>query len=233
MGGQTGSAWLPAANAASGVDSVTSAWPNAAIRSIQLVRQAQQGDLEALNRLFARYYERVRSIVRIRLGPMLRGVLESGDILQETFIGAVRGFERFELRDEASLINWLCKIAENQIRGAGRQATAQKRRRDLEQGLSHVQSSIASGRLRPEPVADLPPPIEMLVQDEQVRLLESCMQQLKDEYREVILQRNYAGASWEAVARLMQRPSANAARMLHSRAMIELTALVRREKGKE
>ncbi len=204
-----------------------------ATRSIQLVQQAQQGDREALDRLFARYYERVRGIVRIRLGPRLRGMLESGDILQETFIGAVRGFERFELRDEASLINWLSKIAENQIRGAARQATAQKRRRDLEESVAHVRSSIASGRLRPEPVADLPPPIEGLVRDEQVRLLERCMQQLKDEYREVILVRDYAGAAWEEVARLMQRPSANAARMLHSRALIELTALVRRARGKE
>jgi len=64
-------------------------------RSLDLVLRAQQGDTDALNRLFERYYGRVQRIVRLRLGSRLREKVESGDILQETFIAAVRSLEDF------------------------------------------------------------------------------------------------------------------------------------------
>src|SRR6185436_18440399 len=95
--------------------------------TLDLLRRAQQGERPALERLLERYYERVRRIVRLRLGPSLRRRLESGDILQETFLAAVRNFARFELRDEGSFINWLAVLAENQIRDAADHHGAQKR----------------------------------------------------------------------------------------------------------
>ncbi len=81
--------------------------------SIELVRRAQGGELEALDRLFERYYQRVHAIVRIRLGDELRRNLESGDVLHEALIEAIRSFHQFDARDEASLIHWLAKIVEN------------------------------------------------------------------------------------------------------------------------
>ena len=54
-------------------------------QSLDLVRSAQNGDGGALNLLFERYYERVRRVVRMRLGNKLRQEMDSGDILQETF----------------------------------------------------------------------------------------------------------------------------------------------------
>ena len=57
----------------------------------------------------------------------------------------------------------------------------------------------------------------------QTRILE----RLPEEYRELILLRNYAGASWESVAEETGRPSAAAARMMHARALVELGKLVR------
>jgi len=56
--------------------------------------------------------------VRARLGARLRQHLESGDILNQTFAKAFQKFDHFEMRDEASLIHWLSKIAEGQIRDA-------------------------------------------------------------------------------------------------------------------
>ena len=81
-----------------------------------LVRRAKGGEEEALGSLFARYYPRVSKIVRLRLGKTLLGVLDATDILQETFVAAIKAFKRFELRDEASVINWLSRIAERKIR---------------------------------------------------------------------------------------------------------------------
>src|SRR5262249_1015540 len=95
--------------------------------SLDLVLRAQEGDREALNRLIERYYERVRRIGRLRLGSHLREMVDSGDILQETFITAVRLFDDFEMREEASLINWLARLAERQIIAAADFYGAKKR----------------------------------------------------------------------------------------------------------
>ena len=59
-------------------------------QSLDLVRSAQEGDSDALNLLFERYYERVRRVVRMRLGRKLRQEMDSGDILQETFMAAAK-----------------------------------------------------------------------------------------------------------------------------------------------
>ncbi|MEM7308221.1 MAG: sigma-70 family RNA polymerase sigma factor [Planctomycetota bacterium] len=195
--------------------------------SIELVRRAQDGELDALNALFGRYYERVRRVVRARLGARLRAQLDSGDILQETFVSAVRSFPSFERRDEASLIHWLARIAERQVNAAADRLGAAKRDPGMERALEHVRASLSSGDLRLEPAADVPLPPEQAARAELVQRVEECLAELKEEYREVILLRTYAGASWETVAALMGRASANACRMLHTRALVELAARVR------
>lgn len=195
--------------------------------SLDLVRQAQGGEQQALNRLFERYYERVRRIVRLRLGRQLRFSLESADILQETFIAAVQSFEAFEMRDEASLINWLSKLAERQIIAAADYHGAKKRDRRLEVPLP---STLGSHSHQPLPVhfmAESTPALDHLAEAEQIEIVEQCIHQLPEEYRELIILRNYAGACWESVAEESGRPSAAAARMMHARAMIELGKLVR------
>ncbi|MEW6074616.1 MAG: sigma-70 family RNA polymerase sigma factor [Planctomycetota bacterium] len=209
---------------------MTDSDPRTAV-SLELVRRAQAGEHAALERLFARYYDRVRRIVRIRLGAGLRRMLDAEDILQETFVEAVRSFDAFEVREEARLIDWLGRIAENRIRAAARQARAAKRDRAREVTLERLRSSVASGALVPEPAASITLPGDRAAAAEERERLEECIAALKEEYREVILRRDYEGGSWATVASLMGSPGPNAARMLHARALIELAALVRRRAG--
>lgn len=202
--------------------------PDDVTRSLDLVQQAQAGDREALNRLFARYYERVRRIVRLRLGRRLRETVESGDILQETFVHAVRAFENFEVRDEASLIAWLSRLAERQIIAQADYHGAKKR--DHKKNVP-LQASSESGTFEVAYLDDQTRPLEHLADAEQAGIVEGCIAELSEDYRELILLRNYAGASWEAVAEETGRPSAAAARMMHARAMVELGRLVRQAGG--
>lgn len=199
--------------------------------SLDLVRQAQAGEDGALNRLFERYYDRVRRIVRLRLGRQLRVSLESADILQETFIAAVQSFNAFEMRDEASLINWLSKLAERQIIAAADYHGARKRDKKREVPLPSTLGSHSGDRVPVQFVDENTPAVEKLAGAEQVEIVESCIANLAEEYRELIILRNYAGASWDSVAEQTHRPSAAAARMMHARAMIELGKLVRTSGG--
>ncbi|MCP3917823.1 MAG: sigma-70 family RNA polymerase sigma factor [bacterium] len=195
--------------------------------SLELVRRAQGGEFKALNELFTRYYERVRRVVRMRLGKRLRTHMDSGDILQDTFIKAVNGFDGFQMRDEASLIHWLSKIAENQIKDAADHHFALKRDREREVALQGLRAAQASGELTYDPSADCTLPLDALVKDEDSEILEVCMDALRQDYREVLLMREYEGASWADIGNWMGTPTPNAARMLHARAVTELARQVR------
>ncbi|MHC5210463.1 MAG: RNA polymerase sigma factor [Planctomycetota bacterium] len=193
--------------------------------TIELVRRAQGGNREALERLFARYYERVRRIVRLRLGHKLRLRMDSGDILQETFAAAVEAFDRFEMKDEAGFINWLSKIAERQALSAVAHHSAQKRDSAREVPLEPHDPD-RTGSL--EPADGGPPPSELAQRAEEALLIETCMSDLPEDYRELIILRDYAGASWDLVAEETGRPSPDAARMKHAKALLQLGRLMRR-----
>ncbi len=192
--------------------------------TLQLVRRVQDGDRDALQPLFERYYERVRRIVRVRLGAPLRSRLDSGDIVQETFLAALKGFDRFDLRDEAALIHWLSVLAENRIRDAADYNDAGKRAAGREVPLA---SPGRSGTVYLDPAADGPSPADKAANDEQVLRLEDAITALPDDLREIVLLRDYAGMAWEDIAARVGRPSPDAARMAHGKALLLLAAHMR------
>ncbi|MCB9915981.1 MAG: sigma-70 family RNA polymerase sigma factor [Planctomycetes bacterium] len=198
------------------------------VSSIDLVRRAQAGEYQALNDLVGRYYARVLRIVRLRLGRSLRGFLESDDILQETFIAAIHGFDRFEMRTESSLLHWLAHIAENQIRAAVDYHGAKKRDRRRETSLRFARDAMESGEIVVEPQSPGPLPLDGLVREEDAEAVEGCIAELCDESRELILLRHYVGGSWEQVREWTGGTSVDAVRMRHARALTELSRLVRR-----
>ena len=205
--------------------------PEDPTRSVDLVNLAQSGDQEALNELFDRYYERVRQVVRLRLGKKLRQATESGDILQETFTIASAKFSGFEWRDEASLIQWLSKLAERQIIAAADYHGAKKRDRGREVRLERQRRANAGdSALSITLPGDVTAPLDKADGKEQVEIVESCIHELPEEYRELIILRDYLDAGWETVAKETHRPSPAAARMMHARALMELGKRVK-ERG--
>ena len=190
-------------------------------QTLDLVRQAQGGDDDALNRLFQRYSDRVRTIIRLRLGERLRRRLESVDILQDTFVEAVKSFDRFEMRDEGSLIHWLSRLAERRILAANEFHGAQKRSIDRVVPLE-IGDPVVS------PAWHGPSPFESAVDAENTSRVETCIGELPEEYREVIILRDYAGASWRTIADELGRKSEDGVRMLHARALVALGKLARR-----
>src|SRR5262245_39374171 len=78
--------------------------------SIDICRLAQAGDRAALNELLARYQERIYRIARIRMGAKLRRFLDSADIVNRANWVAAQRIGKLEVRDKASIIQWLSKI---------------------------------------------------------------------------------------------------------------------------
>ena len=193
--------------------------------TVELVQRAQAGDLLARDALFARYSDRVLAIARVRLGAKLRGALESTDILQEALAEAVRGFERFEMRDESGLIRWLAKLVEHRITAKASYHRAAKRAATV---VSLEQDRREGGKTRTlEIKADSPTPSAELARREEQDAVQQALAELPERHRELILLRDYAGSSWDEIAAEVGAPSAAAARMMHARALTKLGALLR------
>jgi RNA polymerase sigma-70 factor (ECF subfamily) len=187
--------------------------------SRELIGRARQGDREAINRLFERYYDRVYRIVRIRMGARLRNALESVDIVQNTFAKAAEKLAGFQPHDHAALINWLAAIAQHQIHDARDRVEAERRNPDREVPLDPGEENHAS---------DDPSPSTIVGNSELREIYDACVEALPEPYRELILQREYAGSSWEDVCERIGTPSEGAARAMYKRAQIKLAGLLRR-----
>lgn len=198
--------------------------------SIELVGRAQAGEAEALNRLFARYQERLHRIARIRMGAKLREVMDSMDLVQQANVVALKKIASFELREHAGIVHWLEKILQNQMRDARRGMHAGKRDRDLLVELAELAPAGADS-LCPDPPAAGPTPSQDAAQAETERLYDACVEELEPEHREVILARDYEGGSWEYVCELLGRPNVHATQELHRRARIRLARIFARRSG--
>ena len=96
-------------------------------KSVELVLRYKDGDQEALDELFNRYWPRLRRVIRIRMGPELRQIVDADDLVQDTLLIEMRKLGDLELRTPASIMQWLSRIAEYQIKNKLSYLKAQRR----------------------------------------------------------------------------------------------------------
>jgi RNA polymerase sigma-70 factor (ECF subfamily) len=181
--------------------------------STVLLREARQGSPDALGELYARYGGRLLAFIRMRMGRDLRSRLESRDILQTTLLKSFQRLAQFEGGDGPTLMGWLVRIAENEIRD---QADFQHRRRrdvaadvPLDAGGIEIPARFGSA-------------LSAAVLNEQAERLGAALEALEPDHRDVIVLRKLEELSFKDVAARMGR-SEDACRMLLARAMVALT----------
>ena len=76
------------------------------------LRSARQGDRAALGRLLGRNDERLRRLTADRLGTALRNRLRVSDVLQATYLDALRGIRGFKGTEDAEFSGWIATILE-------------------------------------------------------------------------------------------------------------------------
>jgi RNA polymerase sigma-70 factor, ECF subfamily len=84
-------------------------------RSVELLRMAQAGDEQARNDLLARYLPRLQRWTSRRLPSGVRTLLDTGDIVQEAVIGALRQLHKIEVRTERAFELYLKRAITNRI----------------------------------------------------------------------------------------------------------------------
>src|SRR5712692_1019718 len=142
-----------------------------------LIEQARAGSPDALNALYVRCAAKLLSLIRLRMGRSLRSELESRDILQAVLLKSFQRIGQFTGSETESLMAWLARIAENEIRD--RVDFLHRQRRD------------AARRVPLEEAEDLPGPVRsaltQAILTEETDRLERALELLPDAHREIIL----------------------------------------------
>ena len=188
-----------------------------------LVALAKDGDESALGQLCAVYGSRVLWLVRLRMGKELRSKLESMDLVQDVLVSALKDLGNFTYKNEGDFVRWLSRIAENRLRDNLDKLHADKRDIRKEVRLNTHRPTIEDSFAAALEPIDATTPSAIISQREEFDKLAKAIDVLKPEYREVIVLTKVEGLSYREIGDKLGR-SADAARMLFSRAMAALTS---------
>jgi RNA polymerase sigma-70 factor (ECF subfamily) len=188
---------------------------------------ARDGNTSALEQLCAVYGERIHRIARLRMGRELRSKLESMDVVQEALISVVKDLDKFTYKNEGDFLRWTSKIVENRIRDNVDKFHAAKRDMRREVHIQDRNFHTKEGHDNHiEPIRVTTPSV-LFSKKEELDKLESAIDKLKPEYRLVIISVKIEGLSLKEIGDKMNK-SADAVRMLISRAMASLTEIFER-----
>lgn len=198
-------------------------------QTMRLVAGAKSGDRAALEQLYQIYSDRVLRIVRIRMGNELRSKMQSMDLVQDALFSAFSSIESFTYKNEGDFLRWISSITENKIRDNVDKLHATKRDIRKEVPLSNRNPLVDSFVATHEPIDNTTPSI-IVSRHEELDKLEKAMQNLKPEYRNVLLLIKIEGLSYKEAAEKLNK-SPDAVRMLLSRALAALTAIFEENNG--
>ena len=153
----------------------------------ELFQAAKSGEKSDFLQLTQAYQTRLRSFICSRLGNHLRKHVDADDILQETFVRALKAIERAEWRGDDALYSWFCGIASNIILDAERRFIRVKDFPDRDQS------------------ADVTSPSRHLQRKERFSRLKESLSHLTEEQREVIQLFRIEGLKVAEVAARMGR----------------------------
>jgi RNA polymerase sigma-70 factor (ECF subfamily) len=200
---------------------------NTSDKTQQLVILAKGGDESALERLYRVYGERVRWMVRFRMGKTLRSRLESMDLVQDVFVNAFGAIEDFTYKNEGDFVRWLSKITQNALADNWDKLHAEKRDIRKEHRFSS-HNSATDGALREiKGNLDATTPSVIMSKREDLAKLEKAIDQLKPQYRDIVVLSKIEGLSYKEIGEKLGK-SPDAVRMLMPSAMAELTTVFMR-----
>ena len=181
--------------------------------SADLPRRIQQGDSEAFGVLFQRNKERLRRIVAIRLAARLSKILDEEELPEDAMRTGLLAAREGELATEAGLVRWMAKLVEREVRRRGDGGLGETRERPR--------------TLRFDDGADVADARRVQREDSE-RLVDARVAELEpEEFREVLILRDYCGADWELVRERFGLLSAEAAQELYRRAHEKLARKMR------
>jgi RNA polymerase sigma factor (sigma-70 family) len=174
--------------------------------SCELLLRARAGDQRALDLLYQRCLRPLRRWAKGRLPRWARDVADTDDLVQETLLRSLRGVAAFDPRHSGAFLAYLRQGVLNRMRDEIRRV----RCRPEAEGTA---GTVQDGR---------PSPIDEAIGHESLERYEAALSRLKSQDREAILARVEMNLSYPQMAEALGKPSADAARVATSRALLRL-----------
>jgi RNA polymerase sigma factor (sigma-70 family) len=177
----------------------------------RLLLRVRKGDARAKELLMKRYLAALQRFAHGRLPAGARDLLDTQDLVQVTLIRALEHVERFEPQGPGSFHAYLRQALMNQIRDQARRVARSPERSDLPGDLAARERS----------------PLEQAIGRDALERYESALARLSPEQQEAVVLRLELGFTYEEIAEAIGSPTANAARMLVTRALARLAEMMR------
>jgi RNA polymerase sigma-70 factor (ECF subfamily) len=191
----------------------------------RLLRLAQAGDGPALGQMLELYRNYLTLLARYQIGRRLQGKVDASDLVQETFLEAHRDFGQFRGGTEAELVGWLRRIlATNLANQVARYCGTRRRNVRLERELA-AELDQSSQALNRGLIAKQSSPSHQAVRRDQAVVLADALEQLPEDYRQVLVLRHLEEQSFPEVARHMCR-SLDSVKNLWARALARLRRIL-------
>jgi len=173
-----------------------------------LLGRARQGDQDALNELFERNRAPLRRWARGRLPRWTRDLRDTEDLVQETLTQTFRNIPSFEHRHEGALQAYMRQALINRVRDEVRRVDRYPPVAGLDDADQHAVQAAS--------------PLEEAIGAQALARYEEALERLRPEERDIIQARVEMQQSYQQIATLHGKSSADAARMAVSRALVRL-----------
>ena len=183
--------------------------------TFQLLDRARAGDQEAVDRLFARHIKPLQRWASGRLPKWARDLTDTQDLVQDALLQTFKRIGQFEARHVGALQAYLRQAVLNRVRDELRRKGRQPAATDLD-GLE-LESPGS--------------PLEQAIGSETVERYRQALHRLKPEEQDALIARVEMGYSYEELAQVLGKPTAEAARKAAQRALVRLAEEMRRASG--
>jgi RNA polymerase sigma-70 factor (ECF subfamily) len=169
------------------------------------LREALDGDSASLGKALMSHHDRLVRVVNFRMDRRVRGRVDVGDVLQETFLEATQRFAEYRADHSVPFFVWLRflalqRLAQIHRRHLGVQARDVSRDVSLHSGPTpQVTSAVLAAQL----IGSLTSPSCAAIRSEQQQRLEEALNAMEPIDREVIALRHFEWLSTQETAALL------------------------------
>lgn len=179
----------------------------------RLLMEARMGSSDALGRALMECHDYLLRAADCKLDPELRQKASSADLVQETYLEALRDFARFQGERMEELQAWLCQILFYNV------ANTVRRYRDTAKRAVERELPLQ------EMTSDTPRPIDRVAAREEAMALVSALSRLPEHYRRLLFLRYQEQQTYAQIGATLNC-SAESARKLWTRAVILLRKML-------
>ena len=174
--------------------------------SEELLRRARAGDDGALDRLFARYVPRLHRWAHRRVPMWARNAGDTADYVQETVLHTLRHLGTFTPQRDGALLGYLRRSLVNRVRDQFRHAARHPAPGELDDAMADGGTS----------------PLDLAIRAQDRERYEAGLKRLRRADRQAIVASIELGYSYDQIALVLDKPSAEAARVAVRRALVRL-----------